>query len=120
MSYTPTEWNSGDVITAEKLNNIESGISNTRLIVEEALNGSLNKTWKEIYNALTANIPVFIKPNDGLGVTMCPVTAADSQSGLYAVGCIVINIFDYSVASIIYTTDSENGYPINPIGSIGQ
>ena len=26
MSYTPTNWNSGDVITAEKLNNIESGI----------------------------------------------------------------------------------------------
>lgn len=26
MSYTPTEWKTGDVITAEKLNNIESGI----------------------------------------------------------------------------------------------
>lgn len=28
MSYTPTEWKTGDVITAEKLNNIESGIVN--------------------------------------------------------------------------------------------
>ncbi len=27
MSYTPTEWMSGDVITAEKLNNIENGIA---------------------------------------------------------------------------------------------
>lgn len=27
MSYTPTNWKSGDVITAEKLNNIESGIT---------------------------------------------------------------------------------------------
>ena len=26
MSYTPTEWKTGDVITAEKLNNMESGI----------------------------------------------------------------------------------------------
>lgn len=28
MSYTPTEWKTGDVITAEKLNNMEDGIEN--------------------------------------------------------------------------------------------
>lgn len=28
MSYTPTTWATGDVITAEKLNNIENGIAN--------------------------------------------------------------------------------------------
>lgn len=27
MGYTPTEWNTGDVITEEKLNNIEAGIA---------------------------------------------------------------------------------------------
>ena len=27
--YTPTEWENGDTITAEKMNNIESGISNS-------------------------------------------------------------------------------------------
>lgn len=27
MSYTPTEWTTGDVITAEKLNNAEEGIA---------------------------------------------------------------------------------------------
>lgn len=27
MSYTPTEWKGGDVITAEKMNKIESGIN---------------------------------------------------------------------------------------------
>ncbi len=29
MAYTPTEWKNGDVITAEKLNNIERGIENS-------------------------------------------------------------------------------------------
>lgn len=29
MSYTPTNWQDGDVITAAKLNNMESGISNS-------------------------------------------------------------------------------------------
>ena len=28
MSYTPTTWADGDLITAEKLNNIENGIAN--------------------------------------------------------------------------------------------
>lgn len=28
MSYTPTNWATGDVITAEKLNNMENGIAN--------------------------------------------------------------------------------------------
>ena len=28
MSYTPTEWKTGDVITADKLNNMEDGIVN--------------------------------------------------------------------------------------------
>lgn len=27
MSYTPTEWNSGDIITAEKLNKLEDGVA---------------------------------------------------------------------------------------------
>lgn len=28
MSYTPTNWQAGDIITAAKLNNMESGIAN--------------------------------------------------------------------------------------------
>jgi len=28
MSYTPTIWNTGDIITAEKLNKLEGGVSN--------------------------------------------------------------------------------------------
>lgn len=33
MSYTPTTWQTGDTITAEKMNNIESGISNAGSMV---------------------------------------------------------------------------------------
>lgn len=33
MSYTPTEWATGDVITAEKLNNIEGGLSNLNMVI---------------------------------------------------------------------------------------
>ena len=29
MSYTPINWQTGDIITAEKLNNIEEGVENS-------------------------------------------------------------------------------------------
>lgn len=31
MSYTPTTWNTGDVITAEKLNKLEQGVKNEQV-----------------------------------------------------------------------------------------
>lgn len=31
MSYTPTKWNNGDVITAEKLNKLEQGVENEQV-----------------------------------------------------------------------------------------
>lgn len=31
MAYTPTTWNDGDLITAEKLNNLEQGVQNEQV-----------------------------------------------------------------------------------------
>lgn len=31
MAYTPTEWNKGDLITAEKLNKLEQGVQNEQV-----------------------------------------------------------------------------------------
>lgn len=31
MAYTPTTWNDGDVITAEKLNKLEQGVKNEQI-----------------------------------------------------------------------------------------
>ena len=40
MAYTPTEWETGDIITAEKLNNIENGIViNEEAIADATLHG---------------------------------------------------------------------------------
>lgn len=36
MAYTPTEWETGDVITAEKLNNIEDGIVANEAAIADA------------------------------------------------------------------------------------
>lgn len=59
MAYTPTEWKSGDVITAEKLNNMEEGInSNFESIIlytgPVTINGLARKTLS--YGECTINL----------------------------------------------------------------
>lgn len=66
MSYEPTEWKTGDVVTAAKLNKLEDGVANAGgggsgggLVVHmvedlEAETATLDKTWAEI-NAVVMN-----------------------------------------------------------------
>ena len=64
MSYTPTQWTTGDTITASALNKIEQGIANagSALIVDfNADDDELNKTWAEIYTAIKSGTPVYIR-----------------------------------------------------------
>lgn len=76
MSYTPTEWNTGDTITASALNKIENGIANAggggALIVTTSDIGGetvMDKTVQEIHDALMSGTPVYYKFEYGtLGV----------------------------------------------------
>lgn len=78
MSYSPTTWSAGDVITAAKMNKIEQGIVTAEssggsssggtgaLIATCAYNSSLNslaldKTVTEISDAITSGTPVYMK-----------------------------------------------------------
>lgn len=66
MSYTPTSWNTGDTITAAAMNKIENGIANAgsalicNCTVVEGVH-TLDKTVQEIYDALLAGTPAYIK-----------------------------------------------------------
>ena len=50
MSYTPTEWKTGDVITADKLNNIDQGIVNC-LAPDLIIKATDTKPYPHEYNA---------------------------------------------------------------------
>ena len=65
MSYTKTTWQNGDIITAEKLNNMENGIANvsntnsqTNITLTETISDTdpkvhtLNVTYEQIANCL--------------------------------------------------------------------
>ena len=68
MSYTPTTWATGDTITATKLNKMEQGIAGagSALFCNSSFSQTvgdyvLDKTVQEIYDALLAGTPVYIK-----------------------------------------------------------
>ena len=72
MAYTPTEWKTGDTITAEKLNKLENGIlksnglivHSSRYIEDEYTIQELDKTAQEIMDAvLNGQIVYIIKTN---------------------------------------------------------
>lgn len=70
MAYSPTVWNTGDVITAEKLNKAEQGIAAAAGAVQwidvdfEDEDLPLQSTWQEIYNLFTAKKLLYIYMND--------------------------------------------------------
>ena len=68
MPYTPTSWKTGDTITAEKLNKMESGIENANepfvvTLTPTALDysGEMDKTVAEIYAADMAGRKIVYK-----------------------------------------------------------
>lgn len=65
MSYTPTEWATGDVITADKLNNMESGIVNAGVMIatitEDSGSYTSDKSSTEIKTALDSGNFAFCK-----------------------------------------------------------
>lgn len=81
MAYVKTTWHIGDVITAEKLNNIENGlgalqpliVTKTEISAEQAEQPKkkisqyqLDKTFEEIYDALIAGkyVPILMTTGD--------------------------------------------------------
>lgn len=74
MSYTPTQWQTGDTITAEKLNNMESGIENanepfvvTLTPTAADFSGTMDKTVGEIYEAYLRGRQIRFKISIGVG-----------------------------------------------------
>ena len=108
MAITP--WETGDTITAERLN----GMIVEPLIVTQTIEGTvgtLNKTWKELKDCFVAGIPCYFDNTDQYGYhynSLCEVYFSDfgDNTGQWTVTFISSNgTFTFS------TTDSENGYP---------
>lgn len=115
MSYEPTVWQTGDVVTAEKMNKLEQGVANSGgggfLLVHVLVSVSsatMDKTWNEINEALDNGIPAFAQTIDGDKVNIDSIYSATINDGQY-----VVYAFSYENASSITFSSSNdpNGYP---------
>ena len=90
MSYTPTEWATGDTITAEKLNKLEQGVAAGSLIVhvtatvDEGANlYSLVTPYSDILAAIEAGtIPLMMIEVEGMESTLYAAFIATDAEGL--------------------------------------
>ena len=117
MAYVRHHWECNEVVTATQLNNIETGI-------EEALNccgggeepepsfmlinaetedstTTLDATWQEILDALSAGTPCFVLFADENDSSMFMVSRAYIDNGVYTV----------IIAGVNYTATTADDYP---------
>lgn len=101
MSYTPNTWQTGDTITAAKLNNMEQGIASAGgvLIVNES-NKTLDKTWQTISDA-------------GFSVLHSQLNGQLLQFGCVEdEGDYLVTYWTFGLTEpMLYIADSASGYP---------
>ena len=92
MSYEPTTWKDGDLVTSAKLNKLENGVAaasgaSILIINMDMETGALDKTWQEIYDAdICYIISEFGSP---VIKSIVPVSSIGMQNNDYAVGAVL-------------------------------
>lgn len=106
MAYEKQNWNTGETITADKLNHMEDGIASggvmvvqtTGELVEGAYHITMQNTWQEIYDALISGKNVFV--NIPLGETdQYFIITAYFEYGFWVGG-----------STMIFGTNTSSGY----------
>ena len=113
MSYIPTEWTAGDIVTAAKLNKLENGVAESRgsLIVNMTYNAGIDadicdKTALEMYTAFQSG-SVILKKVEGTTTSMCLITSVNhSDDGYYS----FMDSYDLS-----YVAENDIDYPISNV-----
>ena len=115
MAYTKQTWQTGEVITANKLNHMEDGIASSGggggvLVVNAVVGDSevtLDKTWQEIYDAPFA----VMKFTRGGAVSLDALTSI-----FYDELTHYTLYFGESTPGSEFTTDTADGYPSTTMG----
>ena len=85
MAYEKTTWQSGDVVTSEKLNNIENGIANREpLICDVDETYTLNQKAGDVWNAYLGGRAVLLRTpdrNDPTAVNLFSLFVGEKTSG---------------------------------------
>lgn len=105
MAYTPTNWQTGDKVTAAKLNKLENGLAEASegtggasFLIVHSVEDTLDKTAGEIYAAMQTGLVIVV---DGSHVDV--LSSAYIESGEY--------YFYAGINYTEYTAGGENSYP---------
>ena len=113
MAYEKNTWQTGDVVTAAKLNNMENGIADANtMIINVSEQGVMDKTWLEIHTALSLGKRVIavVTNEEFESVEQYTTVSAGKNEDVYGVNAAMIDITG-AVININFFTDSQNGYP---------
>ena len=113
MSYTPTEWQRGDIVTSQKLNKLEQGVANAGgggvFYVTMVIAGEdpiiLNKTWKEIRDAAQSSLVICkrtYEDEDSCDFTYLAGYAEGGNGDPYTI---------HFASDETYVAETENDYP---------
>jgi hypothetical protein len=105
MSYTPTEWKTGDIVSSQRLNKLEEGVKDAyEVMVINNTGGVLDKTWQEIHDAMDQGKMCIVRTD-----TSVPF----SSIGTAFVESVINNEGECSVKAgmYTYTASSATGYP---------
>ena len=110
MSYNKTTWQTGDIVTAEKLNKLEDGVADASEVfiigLQEDAPTTLDTTWKEIHDALiSGKLVVRIEIDDEFNAVYSSIVSSVREN----LGYYYVVIGDSSGDT--YKTDTETGYP---------
>lgn len=112
MSYVKTVWETGDVITAEKLNNLEAGVesANSEKIIgtTNTTTGETSLTWNEIKAAIIAGktvMMIFDDSEETGQLLQIPVYGTMAEDGSY----IAIGIMPSTLLPAVFiSTDPDD------------
>lgn len=124
MDYTKTNWQSGDVITAEKLNNMENGIEDASaaganvIIVPMTVENNrlvMRLTSKEVYDYTAAGkyVVVYVEEEEAgeLIFRFFPlVSAFHFPSGAYEYKTMIISKYNTFIPGV-FTANSDSDKP---------
>lgn len=130
MAYTPTNWECGDVVTAELLNKLEEAVENLSVIVDGMDGGGglvitvdhtgqatkdqcpgggkvfyTNTTWQEVYDAMhSQKVVTFEDGKDTFTIVNCSRTG-----GVYRAFFVIPDHEDTAIGVGLLAADSANG-----------
>ena len=115
MSYEPTNWKDGDLVTSAKLNKIEQGIAGNNgssilkvgMVLGEEMR--LDKTFKEIRDAIKEQIPVYACGGNDNVFTAIPIVAVVDYEDMKQITALFLG--DNGFEPLMFYAQTENDYP---------